>query len=59
MQYNIPTITNKLEYQEFKFEIQNNKELLSNNLSENEILEYEIGKCILEYYKPKYELYKK
>ena len=52
--YEIPTITNKDEYLEFKENIKAHDSFYAID-DENMALELHIGQSILEFYKPKYE----
>ena len=53
--YEVPTITNKDEYLEFKENIKAHDSFNAID-DENMALELHIGQSIVEFYKPKYEL---
>jgi len=52
--YEVPTITNKAEYLEFKENIKAHDSFNAID-DENMALELHIGQSIVEFYKPKYE----
>ena len=52
--YEVPTITNKAEYLEFKENIKAHDSFSAVD-DENMALELHIGQSIVEFYKPKYE----
>jgi len=52
--YEIPTITNKAEYLDFKENIKAHDSFYAIN-DENMALELHIGQSIVDFYKPKYE----
>ncbi len=52
--YEIPTITNKSEYLEFKEDIKAHDSFYAID-DENMALELHIGQSIVDFYKPKYE----
>jgi uncharacterized protein (DUF927 family) len=52
--YEIPIIKSQEDYEKFRHELQSDIEHLSSNCDETTALGVEIGKAVLNYYKPKY-----